>query len=75
MSYMTNGLLIYEWLNICSFPHTAYLEALPHTVYDFATAPFLIYEENFLFFLSVRHQYYGHKLPQIPGLTFHACDL
>ncbi len=55
-SYMTNSLLICIWLNICAFPHI--LEALPHFwLCNRSHLNFLIFEENFLSFLSVRRRW------------------
>ncbi len=44
---MRKGLLIYEEMRKYL---VIFEEAISHTVYDFATGPFLIDEENFVFF-------------------------
>jgi hypothetical protein len=65
-SYMRKGFLIYEemlkYLVI-------YEEAVSHTIYDFATAPVLIYEKNLIYFLSV------YKKLKLMGFTAKICLL
>jgi hypothetical protein len=46
-TYMTHGLVKYLRISSCI--------RKPFLIYDYATAPFFIYEENFIFFFISAH--------------------